>query len=54
MHLCYIDLLGAYRGWKRRQGKSMSDQSPTHGITCPHGGLLPELAGARARRYVRA
>ena len=28
----------------------MSDQSPTQGITCPHGSLLPELAGTRARR----
>lgn len=28
----------------------MSDKSPTQSITCPHGGMLPELAGARARR----
>lgn len=28
----------------------MSDQSPTQGITCAHDSLLPELAGARARR----
>ena len=28
----------------------MGNQSPTQSITCPHGSLLPELAGARARR----
>ena len=28
----------------------MKAASPTEGITCPHGGLLPEVAGARARR----
>lgn len=39
-----------HRGWRRRLGKTMSDQSPTQGIICPHDSLLPELAGARARR----
>ena len=29
---------------------TMGDQSPTQSITCPHGGLLPELAGAKGRR----
>ena len=29
---------------------TMGDQSPTQSITCPHGSLLPELAGAKGRR----
>lgn len=38
-------------GWKRRSARCRSvDETLTHNITCQHGGLLPERAGARARR----
>lgn len=48
-------LRAACRGWRRRQWRALGagkerDASPTAGITCPHGGLLPEAAGARAKR----
>ena len=28
----------------------MSVTSPTEGITCPHGGLMPDSAGGKAKR----
>lgn len=38
------------RGFKRRAGKSIGAAAPTDGIACPHGALLPESRGGRARR----
>ena len=38
------------RGWRRRGGRGSAAASPTEGIACPHGGLLPQAAGAKARR----
>ena len=44
------------RGWRKRSGRALvigketKNTSPTEGITCVHGGLLPEAAGARAKR----
>ena len=38
------------RGWRKRQGRSMSSCSPTEGVSCPHGALLPAALGPRAKR----
>ena len=38
------------RGWRRRGGRGSAAASPTEGIACPHGKLLPQAAGAKARR----
>ena len=46
------------RNWRTRKGrmtvasgsKAKVVDSPTDNITCPHGDLLPESAGTRARR----
>ncbi|KAL3150109.1 hypothetical protein ABBQ38_013448 [Trebouxia sp. C0009 RCD-2024] len=38
------------QGWKKRQGRSMSSCSPTEGISCPHGALLPAALGPRTKR----
>ena len=38
------------RGWRKRQRDSAGTTSPTENITCPHGGLLPEGMGPKARR----
>lgn len=37
-------------GWKKRQGRTQSSASPTEGITCPHGDLLPAALGPKAKR----
>lgn len=39
------------RGFKRRNGKSIGAVAPTDGIACPHGELMPESRGGRARRF---
>lgn len=41
---------GVSRGWRRRGGRSSVASSPTEGIACPHGSLLPQAASAKARR----
>lgn len=38
------------RGWKKRASQTISLTSPSEGITCPHGGLMPEAMGAKAKR----
>jgi len=40
------------RGWKKKQGRSMSNLSPTDSISCPHGALLPAALGPRAKRAI--
>ena len=40
------------RGWKKKQGRSMSNFSPTDSISCPHGALLPAALGPRAKRSI--
>ena len=40
------------RGWKKKQGRSMSNLSPTDSISCPHGSLLPAALGPRAKRSI--
>ena len=38
------------RGWRKRQRDSAGTSLPTENITCPHGALLPEGMGLKARR----
>ena len=40
------------RGWKNRKGLSMGNTSPTASLTCPHGGLQPDIPGRPSRRVV--
>ncbi|DBA75883.1 TPA: hypothetical protein ACH3X1_010281 [Trebouxia sp. C0004] len=40
------------QGWKKKQGRSMSNLSPTDSISCPHGALLPAALGPRAKRTI--
>ena len=40
----------ACSGWKKRQGRTLSSVSPTEGIACPHGHLLPASLGPKAKR----
>ena len=37
-------------GFKKRQSLGTNPLSPTAGITCPHGDLVPETRGVGARR----
>ena len=38
------------RGFKKRGGRTAGPTSPVEGICCPHGRLLPEASGVRAKR----
>lgn len=37
-------------GFKKRANHHENVSSPTTGITCPHGGLQPDLVGGKAKR----
>ena len=41
------------RGWKKRAGRAGGGPSPTDGIACPHGAMVPEGKDPKARRQVQ-